>query len=192
MSLIHSSLSGVCSRTGENKKPFLTALSGERAKHVRDPPTGGRPTRIPPLVQASAPCTVRDAAVSATLGKPLSRECLFYPDFRISGCLWAVACVLHGSLAYRGSIQWVHPTKFLVRLRRRIVNHYFLGLSGRHRGTVPRLHESAGAPRREKSFLGERIAPNRRAGKPPRSGLGDYLLQSTPSSGKNEPWFPKS
>ena len=33
-----------------------------------------------PLVQASAPRAVRGVIASATLGKPLIRECLFYPQ----------------------------------------------------------------------------------------------------------------
>jgi hypothetical protein len=41
---------------------------------------------------------------SATLDKPLSRECLFYPNPSASlDTDWAVACVLRGRLAYRGS-----------------------------------------------------------------------------------------
>jgi hypothetical protein len=38
----------------------------------------------------------------ATLGKPLVREFLFYPAASVSRSWWAVACVLRGSLAYRG------------------------------------------------------------------------------------------
>jgi hypothetical protein len=34
---------------------------------------------ISPLVQVSAPHAVRGAIASATLGKPLIRECLLYP-----------------------------------------------------------------------------------------------------------------
>ena len=37
------------------------------------------PNRLSSLAQALAPRTVRGISTSATLGKPLSRECLFYP-----------------------------------------------------------------------------------------------------------------
>jgi hypothetical protein len=39
---------------------------------------------------------------SATLSKPLIRECLVYPFSSISRCRRAVACVSRGSLTYRG------------------------------------------------------------------------------------------
>lgn len=63
-----------------------------------------------PLVQASAPRTVRDLAASATLGKPLVREFLFYRCVPVSlETGRAVACVLRGSLAYRGfhALRWM-------------------------------------------------------------------------------------
>src|ERR1700736_5470270 len=62
-------------------------------------------SRIPPLVQASAPRAVRGPMTSATLGKPLTREFLFYPCNSIFRRFRAVACMPRGSLAYRGSLQ---------------------------------------------------------------------------------------
>jgi hypothetical protein len=58
------------------------------------------------LVQASAPRPVRDSSnrISATLEKPLRREFLFHPWCNLSRCCPAVASVLRGSLAYRGSL----------------------------------------------------------------------------------------
>ena len=41
--------------------------------------TEGRRDRTSPLVQASAPRSVKEGHLLATLGKPLSREFLFYP-----------------------------------------------------------------------------------------------------------------
>jgi hypothetical protein len=65
----------------ENKKKalFLTYEQGKgqltRCGSVLKPAVNF----FSPLVQASAPRAVRSAIASATLGKPLIRECLFYP-----------------------------------------------------------------------------------------------------------------
>jgi hypothetical protein len=71
------------------KLPFLR--SGEMAQYLEgiqpDFPTG----------KASAPRTVRGMKASATLGKPLAREFLFYPDPGIFGCHRAVACLYAGA-----------------------------------------------------------------------------------------------
>ena len=73
------------------------------------------PDFLSPLVQALAPRSVRGREASATLGKPLVREFLFYRSPAVFGRRWAVACVLRGSLAYRGSMHciaamhWVSP-----------------------------------------------------------------------------------
>jgi hypothetical protein len=74
------------------------------------------PHRLP-LVQASAPRSVRDSLnrISATLEKPLSREFLLHPVRHISRCCRAVASVLRGSLAYRGSLHRVPAAQSVFR-----------------------------------------------------------------------------
>src|ERR1700730_3307105 len=62
-------------------------------------------SRIPPQVQASAPRAVRGPKTSATLGKPLTREFLFYPCNSIFRRFRAVAYMPRRSLAHRGSFQ---------------------------------------------------------------------------------------
>jgi hypothetical protein len=57
-----------------------------------------------PLVQASAPRSVRDQFDLSHVKKTLSPGVPVLPSYAISGCRWAVACVLRGSLAYRGPI----------------------------------------------------------------------------------------
>ena len=61
------------------------------------------------LVQASAPRSVKALPLLslATLGKPFCREFLFYPERSLSRPERAVACVLRGSLAYRGPLEAV-------------------------------------------------------------------------------------
>src|SRR5580698_356284 len=74
------------------------------------------PHRLP-LVQASPPRPVRDSLnrISATLEKPLRRELLSHPVRHISRCCRAVAYVLRGSLAYRGSLYRVRTAQSVFR-----------------------------------------------------------------------------
>lgn len=62
-----------------NQKALSPAAGKGPDMRVAQTRPDGRPEVLSPLVQASAPRTVRGIA-SATLGKPLIRECLFYPD----------------------------------------------------------------------------------------------------------------
>jgi hypothetical protein len=68
-----------------NKKPFSPAVEKRASVYAfLGNPGGIVPSPVSPLVQASAPRAVRGPA-SATLGKPLIREYLFYPT-DVFGC----------------------------------------------------------------------------------------------------------
>lgn len=68
-----------------NKKPFPPAVEKRASLYAfLGTPEGIDPSPVSPLVQASAPRAVRGLA-SATLGKPLIREYLFYPT-DVFGC----------------------------------------------------------------------------------------------------------